>query len=347
MEEATGAHRGSVLGLIGRQWRLLLGFAISAAFLLWALRQISSFETVGTVLSQANYVYAIPAVAVYFVGVWFRAVRWQVLLGPLRPLSAARLFPVVVVGYMANNVLPARLGELVRAYILGEREGVSKSAVLATIVVERTFDGLTMIIFMLIAGLTVALDDTLRGIMYSSAAVFVVALAAFVVVAASPARAVALITLLLRPLPDKVRRIVADVVAKFVDGLSVLGSIRNVLLVLATSIAAWSAEAAMYWLLGLGFALPVGPQAYLLTTAVANIGGMLPSSPGYVGTFEWFSMTALSVFGLGSDQALSYILALHAFLLAPVTLLGLAFLWRLGLSLRVLRRVGQGSSART
>jgi hypothetical protein len=328
-----------VAAIAGR-WRLLLGLAISAAFLIWALRQASSFGAVAGALRDANYAWAAPALAVYFVGVWFRALRWRVLLGPLCRLSAARLFPIVVVGYMANNVLPARLGELVRAYVFGEREGVSKSAVVATIFVERTFDGLTMIIFMLIVGLTMTLNDTLQGILYSSGAVFVVALVAFVALATGPRRAVVLLARLTRPLPARVRGLADQVAARFVEGLGSLGSMGNVLAVLGLSLLAWTAEATMYLLLGLGFALPVGPNAYLLTTAVANIGGMLPSSPGYVGTFEWFAMTALSAFGLQSDAALSYVLALHALLLLPVTLLGFVYLWRLGISLRVLTATG-------
>jgi glycosyltransferase 2 family protein len=335
----ASAPRLWLTAIMGR-WRLLLGLAISAAFLLWAFRQASSISAVAGALRDANYLWTVPALAAYFVGVWFRTVRWRLLLGPLCRLSVARLFPIVVVGYMANNVLPARLGEFVRAYILGEREGVSKSAVLATIFIERTFDGLTMILFMLAVGLTIALDDTLKGILYSSGAIFVVAVAAFIGVAAAPRPAVALLGRLTSPLPARVRDVADHIAARFVEGLGSLGSVTNVLAVLGLSLLAWTAEATMYLLVGLGFGLKVGPNAYFLTTAVANIGGMLPSSPGYVGTFEWFATTALSAFGLQPDIALSYVLALHALLLLPVTLLGFVYLWRLGISLRVLTATG-------
>jgi len=336
----------SILNAIAQRWRVILGLLISVAFLVWALRQASSFSAIAGALRDANYLYAVPAVVVYFVGVWFRTLRWRVLLGPIRLIGASQLFPIVVVGYMANNVLPARLGEVVRAYILGERASVSKSAVLATIFVERTFDGITMILFMLVVGLTMRLDDTLSGILYSSAALFVVALVVFVAIAAAPSRAVALLGRLTRLLPSRVHSVVDQIVARFVEGLGALGSVGNVLAVLALSVAAWTAEAGMYLLLGLGFALPVGPSAYLLTTAVANIGGMLPSSPGYVGTFEWFATLALSAFGLQPDSALSYVLALHALLLLPVTLLGFIYLWRLGISLKVLTTAGAREARR-
>ena len=94
-------------------------------------------------LGSANYWYVIPAVVMYFVSVYFRAMRWSVLLRHIRPVKVPRLFPVVVVGYMANNLLFVRLGELVRCYYLSEREGVSTTSALVTVFVERIFDALT------------------------------------------------------------------------------------------------------------------------------------------------------------------------------------------------------------
>ena len=93
-------------------------------------------------LAGANYWYIFPAVAMYFISVYFRSMRWSVMLRRLKPVSTRRLFPVVVVGYMANNILPMRLGEIVRSYYLSEREGVSATSALVTVFVERIFDAL-------------------------------------------------------------------------------------------------------------------------------------------------------------------------------------------------------------
>ena len=96
-------------------------------------------------LAGTNYWYIAPSVAMYFVSVYFRSMRWSVMLRHLKPVSTHRLFPVVVVGYMANNLLPMRLGELVRSYYLSEREGVNTASALVTVFVERIFDALALL----------------------------------------------------------------------------------------------------------------------------------------------------------------------------------------------------------
>jgi len=328
------ASRG---GVIARQWRVWLGVAISLFFLVWAFRQVNDFGSVGVALRGANYLYLAPALAAYFFGVWLRAARWHFLLRPLRPIPAGRLFPVVVVGYMANDVLPARLGELVRAYVLGEREDVSKTAALATVAVERTFDGVTMLLFMGLVGAFIPLDARLQSIFQVAVVIFAAALALFFVVTSSRARALRLLGVALRALPERLREQAAALADRFLAGLGVMQSPWLLVATLALSIGAWLAEATMYYLVALGFGLQLGPAAYLLTTAVANLGGMIPSSPGYVGTFEWFALASLSLFGLGADAAISYVLVLHVALLVPVTVLGFFFLWRYGLSLRQLQ----------
>lgn len=328
------ASRG---GAIARQWRVWLGIAISLFFLAWAFRQVSDFGSVGLALRGANYLYLVPALGAYFFGVWLRAARWHYLLRPLRPVPAGRLFPIVVIGYMANDVLPARLGELVRAYVLGDREDVSKTAVLATVAVERTFDGLTMLVFMAAVGAFIPLDARLQSIFQAAALIFAAALAVFFVVASSRARTLRLLETPLRVLPEHLRTRVGSVVERFLGGLGVMQSWRLLAATLALSIGAWLAEATMYYLVALGFGLSLVVPAYVLTTAVANLGGMVPSSPGYIGTFEWFALASLSLFGLGADAAISYVLVLHVALLVPVTLLGFFYLWRYGLSLRQLQ----------
>src|SRR3990170_3409265 len=132
-----------------RSRRVWLGFAISLAFLALFLYQ-TNFGEIRDAFTQANYAIALASLPVYFAGIWVRTVRWQYLLRPVARVKATRLYPVVIIGLMANNLLPARAGELVRAYVLGERERVSKAASLGTIAVDRLFDGLTLVPMMVI-----------------------------------------------------------------------------------------------------------------------------------------------------------------------------------------------------
>ena len=129
-----------------KRWQFWLGMLISALLLFFALRGLKLGEA-WQALRGAQYLWLLPGVAVYFVGVWVRAWRWHYLLRPLKTISTRTMFPIVTIGYMGNNIYPARAGEVLRAVILKRREGVSVSASLATVIVERVFDGVVMLAF--------------------------------------------------------------------------------------------------------------------------------------------------------------------------------------------------------
>ena len=138
-------------------------------------------------MQHGNYLWLIPSVAVYFLAVLVRTWRWDYLLRPLKRIPVKRLFPVVVIGYMGNNIFPFRIGELLRAYVLKRNEDVSISSSLATIVVERIFDGLTMLLFVFVALPTVpSLPDGLRYIVIVGSVLFLGALVVFLFLAAKP-----------------------------------------------------------------------------------------------------------------------------------------------------------------
>src|SRR5512144_1795732 len=132
-----------------KKWQFWLGLLISIVFIWLALRGMR-LDEFWIAVKQANYIWLIPGIAVYFVGVWVRAWRWHYLLGPIKKIPTKPMFPITTIGYMGNNVYPARAGEVLRAVILKRREGVSVSASLATIVVERIFDGVVMLGFVFV-----------------------------------------------------------------------------------------------------------------------------------------------------------------------------------------------------
>src|SRR5512147_3117190 len=132
-----------------KKWQFWLGVLISIVFIWFSLRGLRLEEFWGAV-KQANYWWLIPGIAVYFVGVWVRAWRWHYLLKPIKEIPTRNMFPITTIGYMGNNVYPARAGEVLRAVILKRKEGVSVSASLATIIVERIFDGVVMLAFVFV-----------------------------------------------------------------------------------------------------------------------------------------------------------------------------------------------------
>lgn len=324
---------------MGPRLRFVLSIGISALFLAWAWKNwAGNVAAVGQALRQADYWFILPALVAYFAGVYLRAVRWHFLLRPVKAISSRRLFPVVVIGYMANDVLPARLGEVVRAYVLGEQEGTSTSTTLATIVVERLFDGLAMLIFVGAIALLVPLDANIERIFRLAAALFLGALVVLFAVGSSRARAVALLATIERRLPASLEGKVARLGDRFLSGLDSLQSPRLSAAILVFSLGAWLCEATMYALIARGFGLGLGFPAFMLTTAVANLMAMVPAAPGYVGTFELGAVASLRLFGAAGSVAFGYVLVLHLTLLVPVSLLGFYYLWRANLSLGTLGR---------
>jgi len=129
-----------------KSWQFWVGVLISVVFLYYALRGLG-LQDLGNALAQADYIWLLPGVAVYFLGVWVRAWRWHYLLGPVKQIPTRTMFPIVTIGYMGNNIFPARMGEVLRAVVLKKHENVPISASLATIIVERVFDGVVMLGF--------------------------------------------------------------------------------------------------------------------------------------------------------------------------------------------------------
>lgn len=327
-----------------RSWRIWLGFLISIVFLYLALRG-QDFELIWDSLSTAEYVWLLPALVAYFLGVAVRAIRWDFLLRPLARLSPAQVFPVVVIGYMANNVLPLRAGELVRSYALSSRYHVRKSGSLGTIAVERIFDGFTMVVFILIASLSIALNSDLRNVYHFAAILFAVLALALLILVFAPTTRDRVITWVMGLLPDKISERLHPMVEAFIAGLGIFRRWQDLLSVVLTSLLAWLLEASMYLFVAEAFNLDLSPAAILLITAVANLATLIPSSPGYVGAFEYGVVLAMtSALGIGREVALSYAVVVHAALYFPVTVLGFIFWWRESLSWREMQSTEEAAS---
>jgi len=324
-----------------KNWRIWLGFAISLAFLAFAFRGQDLGE-VRRALRQTDYRLLVPALALYFTGVWIRAIRWSVLLRPIVRLSARQVFPVVVVGYTANNILPLRTGEVVRAYLLGRQTGVKKTSSLATIAVERLFDGLTMLSFMLLAATVVSFTSELRHLTLVAFILFVGMLIGLFVLTLGGSLRDRLMQLVLGPMPTPVADRVERVAESFLSGLGVLRRASDLGIVAGTSVVAWLCEAGMYWViaraLGTDLASVLGVGETLLTTGVANLATLVPSSPGYVGPFEAGVILVVNgALGVQREVALTYAILVHAALFFPITIIGLVIGSRMHLSLKSLR----------
>ena len=343
--------------------RFWFGLGVSAAFLLAVLWRVN-FRELLDALSSANYIYVLPAVAVYFLALAFRALRWRFLLQPVRTIPWPRLYPVLAVGYMANNLLPMRLGEIVRSYYLARRESVSASTALATIVVERVFDGLTLLfllvvaaLFLPVAGLAEQVGDALRlPVALVTVAVlvpFLATLALMVAIALRPAVFLRFAFFFIRRLPSRAAVLISRLLERFIEGFQDLHQPRRLAAVFILSLPVWLVEAAVFYLIALGFDLDAHFNTaglllatVLMVTALSNLATALPTSQGSVGPFELFVVLTLVFLGVGSGVASAYAVVLHAVLLLPVIGAGLLHLAANSISLGQLATAGK-APART
>ena len=327
-----------------RRWQLWLGLAISVAFLALAARNLH-WPEVAQALRQADYPWLIPGVAVYLVGVLVRSWRWHYLLRPIKDVPSSKLFPVMAIGYFGNNVFPIRAGELLRIYLLKLFFAIPMSAGLATILVERAFDGIVMLGFVFLnlprlsnLSTNPQVSATLRALAVGGAVVFLGATLVLIILALFPERSAALAQVGIdRVLPGRMRPRARQLFDQFLVGLGALRSPVDVLMILGTSILIWLLETLKYWFVMHAFPFQVSFFVLMLMNGIVNLATTLPSAPGYLGTFDAPGIAVLEGSGVSAALAAGYTFVLHAALWLPITLLGGYYLLRTGLSLRTIQ----------
>jgi hypothetical protein len=320
-----------------KRWLLWLGLAISAVFLYLAFREIN-YDDLWQTLQQVRIWWLAPGLAIYFGGMVMRAWRWQYLLKPLKKVPIGSLFQIIMIGYMGNNVFPLRMGEVLRAVVLKRRDDVSISGSLATIVVEKIFDAVVVVGFVLLnlsqlarlpGGLSLA---QVSGLATWAAAVFLIGLAVFVAIAMFPKPAQHLLHgIIHKTIPERWREPVINITDKFLDGLMSLRSPKDAVMILLTSILVWLMETGLYWSVGRALNLDLTLSQLLLLNGVVNMVLLIPAAPGGLGTFDAAGRAVLEAYGIPAEPALGYTLILRIAIWVPITLLGTIYFIREGL----------------
>jgi uncharacterized protein (TIRG00374 family) len=319
----------------------VLGFVVTLAIVGYGIWRLD-LSKVSAALGEADYALLPLSAAATFCSYLLRTVRWQRILAPTGWLPFRALYPPLMIGFMANNVLPARMGEFVRAYSLGRSTGVSKTLGLSTVMLERVFDGLTLVTILVLLALFGDLPAVGGTIAYVAGALFVVVAAGAWLVISNEALAFRLLRLLTSPLPEALGDFAETRAQAFTSGLRSLREPGTLGAIGLLSALIWSCEALSYYLLMVGFHTAIGPLALpaaFFLTVVINLGIMIPSAPGYVGTFEGAGVTALTPFGVAPESALALTIVAHAVQWLLVTLIGAGLMARGGLSLRRLDAV--------
>jgi uncharacterized protein (TIRG00374 family) len=335
-------------------WSFILGLAISAALIFIIFRNVD-FRELGAALKAANYYWLLPNIFFVIFAMFQRAERWKYMLKPITRLKYGKLLSATCIGFMANNVLPLRLGEFVRAYALARKEErVTKSASLATIFVERmVFDllALLLILAVILWLIPTKFDNRFKMGAAMSLGVAIAGLIFVLVILMKPEGSGRLLTRYLFFLPEKVKNIIHTTIVKFSKGLIFLKNWRHTTWVSAHTMFLWLcmgiSNVFVFYAFGLDqppYNLPLSASYVLLV--VVSISILIPSSPGFIGVYHGGVVLTLGYYGIeaNSPEAVSCAIVLHAAQFIPITLMGFFYLYKEGLSLKQLEREALGGN---
>lgn len=324
--------------------RTALGLAVTLALLVWVLRGVDP-SAIWLGIRSADPFWFFGSIALATAGLALRAERWRIFLGPVHPGTRfGNRLAAVSIGFMGNNLLPARAGELARVLALTRLEGVPVGQGAGTLVVERFLDAVAILLLLLLAlvdpgfpsevevmgrpvGVAVGFASSLLGL-----ALLPVLLLLFL-----PGPSLRVVDPLTRILPRAVGDRIRAGVQGFLAGLGSLRAPSTLLMGLFWSLGFWLWHSASMWMAFRAFGIEAGFGAALFLNAVLAFFVAVPSSPGFFGTFHAGAITALAVYAVPDERVLAFAFGTHLGGFIPVTLLGLFYAWRIGFSLGSLR----------
>lgn len=332
---------------IGLDLKFWTGIAVSVFFMVLLLVKID-FSKLGAALSAVDYRFILLAVLSTFVSYFLRAVRWRYLLIAEKRIPLSSLYPATIIGYMANNLLPARLGEVVRAHVLARREQLATPAVFASLVIDRLFDGCTVLLMLLVtlatlqlpqgmgdAGYALKLGGVVTFLIYCGVVLFLILLKR------QTMKTLAFAGMILKPFPPTVSDRVVPLLGSFIKGIRLSAKGGHLAAVLVSSLLIWAFALLPVDLIlqGFGIHLPISVSMFILVLLVFAV--MLPASPGYIGTYHYACYKGLAVFGINESTSISIALIIHGTSFFPVILAGFYHLWSGRISLGSIRKAGE------
>ena len=314
--------------------RLILGLLISMVFLYFAFKDVNWSDFLHSILA-IQYQWLIPATLSVMASFIIRAIRWKMLVTPIQKVSFESTFSATMIGYMGNNILPFRLGDLLRAFAFSKNTGITKSTTLASLLLERILDLLTTLMAL---GLVLVYfpNFPLWAARVGYVALLLVAvLVAFTVFMQFKNDYVLRFTkFILKPMPDKWNSTIAKKLISFSEGLQVVSQYKKYLGLLIVSILHWPIYISTVWFTFQAFDYSYGIIESFVVLVFITFAVAIPSAPGYVGTFHGFVVASMALFGLGGDSARAFAVVLHAVNYVPVTLVGLYYFWKRQITLK-------------
>jgi uncharacterized protein (TIRG00374 family) len=295
--------------------RVLAGLAISGIFLAATISRVNLRETFDA-LAGASPVGVALAVLLVVVELMIRSERWRFLLLPIVRVPRPAAFAYLNIGYFANTLLPARLGDGARAYLAGRSFGISTLTTLGSIIVERVFDAAAILVIVIVTGALVAGGSQIAGSasLLAAAAALGLSVAGLLVIAAIRSGL----------LQATQARVVNEVILRTAEGGRALRDPVGVVVVVLLTFAAFAVGVGVFGAIATALDLGLGPAEWALVLGVLALSTALPAAPGSLGTYEFVGVTALGVLGVPASQALAATVLVHVIATLPPALIGLA-----------------------
>ncbi|OGW47863.1 MAG: hypothetical protein A2Y66_02160 [Nitrospirae bacterium RBG_13_41_22] len=310
--------------------KIALGLIVSITLIYFAFKNIN-LSGLMEIISKTNILILFATIPVFLLSYLLRAFRWRWIIQDLKNgVGFGSITSALFIGTAVNNLMPLRAGEVTKAYIIGKKENVSKSAIFATVLLERIIDGLTIILFLLFVILFHPLEGQMQYSGIFITVVFFGALVFFYALLVKKEKTLIATGRLMFFLPGKYRKFIMRKMEYFVAGLMILKNLGKLALLFLLSITIWLVELATFWMVAASLGLEIPLLALVLALVLINIGIMLPSSPAYIGNFEFFGITALASFGIANIEAASFSVVLHAFVFSVLVIFGLFYMWKEG-----------------
>jgi uncharacterized protein (TIRG00374 family) len=309
---------------------------VSLVFLALAFRKVEWSEVLQA-WSGARPTWMVAGLLLLVLAWWVAAVRWKVILHPAPQVRIMDTFSFITIGYLANTILPLRLGDLARATLMGRRRRIGISRALGSMALERLMDIITLLFFILLLSLLMEIPSLVKAGLVTMAGGALVMLAGLVMLSFHRERLSYVQKALEWVLPAPIALRVVTLIDRFSGGLEVIRDPTRLLLVFGLSVAGWAVTGLATYIWLLAFNLPLPWFAGIFVLVVINLGSAIPSSPGYVGVYHYLAVLALSAWGVERSPALAYGIGTHALNMIANVSLGAFFVAREGVSLHDLR----------
>lgn len=314
--------------------QVIVGIVISIVCLYFAFRGINIKESL-EVVKNINVLYFVISLILSIIIIALRGLRWECFIPLKKPIKKRTVVMATYIGYMGNNILPAKLGEVARAYILGVKEDVSKSALIASVVTERLFDVITGGVILCLS--VIFIPNLPQTVTYAAIALFVLSIVGFLVL---------IFLVWKRDFAHKVFHKVFGILPKnigdklilfscnFIDGIGFKNDAKHIFLIFFYTILYLIGQILTISFLLMAFDIKASPIIALFMFAVGGFGFAVPSAPSGIGPFEWAIIFGLSLIGVDRTVAAPYALVYHMMGILPIVIIGFIFLFMLGVDLK-------------